>query len=291
MSWLIIQSLINGLLAGGVYALIAVGVTIIFGVMRVVNFASSAYLVVGMYMTWWLYSLTGLSNYALIPLSILLMVVWAYLTFRLAIIPVLNRDRNATIITTVGLTFFLQNMMILIFGKMSLSVPSPIKTTSIGIGEYTLALPRIIAFCTAVLLVLAVSFLLSKTKIGRAMRATSESKEISEMLGINTNRVFAVAWILGIVMTGIAGALITPIYMVETTVGQVFRTTALMSVVLGGLGDIKGAFLGGIILGIVEAYVSSFVNANLGPAGMFIVFLTVLYFMPNGLFGNGERVA
>lgn len=289
--WLFGQTLINGIMAGGVYALLAVGVTIIFGVMRIVNFAAGSFLVVGMYMTWLGYSLTGLSNYALIPFTLVAIAIIAYVIFKLTMAPIINRERNSAIIITVGLSFLLQNLMILIFGSVSLTIPSAIKTTSLELGTLAISYPRLIAFGVSVLLVIFVSLLLNKSSIGRAMRSTSESVEISEMLGINTKRIFEIAWVLGICLTGLAGLLITPLYYVESAVGTLFRTTPMIAVVLGGMGDIKGALISGIFIGIVEAIVSTYLSANMGPAGIFVVFIAVLFFRPSGLFGKGERVA
>lgn len=289
--WLFGQTLINGIMAGGVYALLAVGVTIVFGVMRIVNFAAGSFLVVGMYMTWLGYSITGFSNYALIPFTLLSIAIIAYVIFKLTMAPIINTQRNSAIIITVGLSFLLQNLMILIFGSVSLTVPSDIKTTSMAIGTLAISYPRLIAFLVSLLLVVLVSVLLNKSSVGRAMRSTSESVEVSEMLGINTKRIFEIAWVLGICLTGLAGLLITPLYYVESGVGTLFRTTPMIAVVLGGMGDIKGAFISGIFLGIIEALVSTYLSANMGPAGIFVVFLVVLYFFPNGLFGKGERVA
>ncbi len=289
--WTLGQSLINGLLAGGIYSLIAVGITIIFGVMRIVNFAAGSFLVVGMYVTWWGYSLVGVSNYALIPFTLIMMGIIAGVVFKLAMEPVLTKERNAAIIVTVGLSFFLQNLMILIFGSVSLTLPSDIKTTSIKIGEFSVSCPRLIAFAASLLLVILVSNLLNRTSMGRAMRATAESIEISETLGIRTKRVFLYAWILGICLTSLAGLFITPLYYVESAVGSLFRTTPMIAVVLGGMGNIKGAMIGGIVLGLVEALVSIYISSDMGPAGIFVLFTIVLYFFPNGLFGKGERVA
>lgn len=289
--WLFGQTLINGIMAGGVYALLAVGVTIIFGVMRIVNFAAGSFLVVGMYMTWLGYSLTGFSNYILIPFTLISIAVIAYIIFKLTMAPIINKERNSAIIITVGLSFLLQNLVILIFGSVSLTVPSEIKTNSLAIGTFAISYPRLIAFVVSLLLVVLVSTLLNKTSIGRAMRSTSESIEISEMLGINTRRIFEIAWVLGICLTGLAGLLITPLYYVESAVGILFRTTPMIAVVLGGMGNIKGAFISGIFLGIIEAIVSTYISANMGPAGIFVVFIVALYFFPNGLFGKGERVA
>ena len=289
--WYFLQTVINGIFSGGVYALIAVGITIIYGVMRMMNFASGAYLMVGMYITYLGFMLTGLSNYLLIPFTIVVSALAAWASFRLAIMPILSRDKTSSIIVTVGLSFFFQNLVILIFGANPLTLPSDIQLSSLKIGSFLISLPRFIAFCVSIVLVLALFFLLDRTLIGRAMRATSENVEVCEMLGVNTKKMFTAAWVLGIVLTSIAGLLLTPIYAIQSSTGATFRTTGLMAVVLGGLGDIRGAFLCGILIGVVEALVASYINTNMGALGIFILLLVVLRFRPSGLFGRGERVA
>ena len=291
MLWLFVQSLINGILSGGVYALVAVGITVIFGVMKMVNFASGEFLMFGMYITWASYELTHLSTYANLPLVMLGMALVGFLCYNLAIRPVLAKGSTAFILVTVGLSYFLQNLMELILGPTFRTVPSEIKNSSLALGDFTVGLPRLIALAIAAVLVLAISLLLNKTLLGKAMRATSEKPEIAQMLGINIKTTYATAFIMGVVLTGVAGLLLTPLYYVYPQAGKMYSTTALMAVVLGGMGNIKGSLIGGMAIGIIEAVVGTLVASDLGPAGIFVLFLIVLYVKPQGLFGKGERVA
>ena len=238
--WYFTQNIINGIFAGGVYALIAVGITVIYGVMRMINFASGAYLMVGMYITYLGYALTGWDAYMLIPFTVVVSAVIAWASFKLTISPILNRDKTTAIIVTVGLSFFFQNLVILIFGANPLTIPTEIQLKSLMVGPFIISLPRLIAFVASMALVLVFHLLLNRTMFGQAIRATSENVEVSEMLGVNTRNMFAIAWVLGIVLTSIAGLLLTPIYAIQSSTGATFRTTGLMAVVLGGLGDIRG---------------------------------------------------
>ena len=289
--WTIGQSIINGVLNGGVYALIAVGITIVFGVMRLINFASGSFLVLGMYFTWLGYALTGWDVYYLFPFAIISSIIFGYLSFRLSLMPILNKSREAGLLITVGLSYVLQNLMLIIFGQNPLSVPSALGDAAINIGGFIISVPRLLAFLVALICVIGVSLFLSKTRFGISMRATSENTEVSEMLGIKTKKVFTIAWTLGIVLTGIAGLMITPLYFVQSSMGSAFRTTPMIAVILGGLGNIKGAFLAGIILGVVEALVSTLIAADLGPLGVFAAYLIIFWLKPQGLFGKGERIA
>lgn len=291
MLWVIIQSIINGILMGGVYALIGVGITIIFGVMKMVNFAAGSYLVWGMYFTYVFHLLTGWNCYLLIPFVIVAMAIFGYLTFQLSIRRVLDVGGTSFILITVGLSYFLQNLAEMIFGTTPKTVPSTINTSSIMIGNYSIGLPRFIAFCAMLVLVLMVNALLTKTNLGRAMRATSEKPEVAKMIGINTDRTYTIAFIIGVVFAGLAGLFLTPLYYVTPTVGSIFRTSALMVCVMGGLGDIKGALVAGIIVGVVESLVGTVVSADLGTVAVCVLFLIVLYVKPQGILGKGERRA
>lgn len=291
MLWVVVQSIINGILMGGVYALIGVGITIIFGVMKMVNFAAGSYLVWGMYFTYLGYMLFGTNCYILIPFVLICMAAFAFITFRLSIKQVLNTGGTSFILITVGLSYFLQNLAELLFGTTPKTVPSAINTNAIRIGAFSIGLPRFIAFIAMVILVVLVNALLTKTNLGRAMRATAEKPEVAKMLGINTDFTYTIAFIIGVVFAGLAGLLLTPLYYVTPTVGSIFRTSAMMVCVLGGLGDIKGALFAGVIVGIVESLVGTVVSADLGTVAVCVLFLVVLYVKPQGLLGKGERRA
>lgn len=290
-TWIIQQSILNGLMMGGIYALISTGVTIIFGVMRMVNFAMGDFLTVGMYMTFIGYSMLGGNAYLQIPFVIASMAFIAWLCFKLTLNNVLGKSSTAYILMTVGLSFVLQNMLQIIFGANYRTVPSNLNSKLIMIGDLSIQLPRLIAFVVALVLILAISIVMSKTSLGRAMRATAEKVHVAEMLGIDTRRTFTFAFILGIVLAGIAGLLLTPIYDIKPTSGTIFKSTALMIVVLGGVGSIRGAFICGMFVGLVEALVATFISADLGPAAVFVFFLLVVYFKPQGLFGRKGRTA
>ena len=219
------------------------------------------------------------------------MAIIAYVSFKLTLANVLGKSSTAYILMTVGLSFILQNLAQLIFGANYKTVPAAVNNISIPLGPFNLALPRLIAFVVALLLIFLISELIGKTNLGRAMRATSEKTNVSEMLGIDTKRTFTIAFIIGIVLAGIAGLLLTPMYDIKPTTGATFKSTALMIVVLGGIGSIRGAFICGMFVGLVEQLISTFISADLGPAAVFIFFLLVVYKKPQGLFGRKERTA
>lgn len=290
MLWLLGQALINGLLAGGIYALVAIGITIIFGVMKMVNFAMGTYLMLGMYATLVCYKIFKVNCYALIPFVIIIMAMVGYASFKTLMKPALSRGGQVPLLVTIGLSFVLQNLAQILFGASPQSVPSDIKSTFIPIGPFSVPLPRLIALGVASLMVVFINLVFNRTLLGRTMRATAENAEVAQILGVRTNIIFVIAFIMGISMAGLSGLLLTPLYFVTPTTGSIFRTFGIMTVVLGGLGSIKGALVGGLMIGITEALTGAFVDQNLGSLGVFILFLVVLYLKPRGLFGIGERV-
>ena len=294
-SWIVGQSIINGLLAGGVYSLVGVGMTIIFGVMKMVNFAAGSYLVWGMYFTYfWQLMLGGkVSPYLLIPLVVLSMIIFGYITFKLTIRRVLGSSDTSYILITVGLMFFLTNLAETVFGTKpyAVYVPFEYKSGAFILGSLNFGHPRLAAFGVLLILVLGVHILLNYTLLGRTMRATAENSEVAKMLGINTERIFTIAFILGVTLAALAGLLVTPLYLVSISASFAFRTAPLMVIVLGGLGSIKGSFFGGLLAGIVESMVTTLVDPQLSVASISILFLIVVYLRPQGLFGKKMRTA
>ena len=316
-SWIVGQAIINGFLAGGVYSLVGVGITIIFGVMKIVNFAAGSYLVWGMYFTYfWQATLGGtISPYLLIPLVILSTIIFGYISFKLTVRKVLNTSDTSYILITVGLMFFLQNLAETFVGTRPLSVyvPEAYKNGSFvlrdvitwivpslsenqafmesQLGLLTFGYPRLIAFGVMLLLVLGVSMLLNRTLLGRAMRATSENPEVAKMLGVNAEATFTIAFILGVTLAALAGLLITPLFYVSVSASLAFRTAPLMVIVLGGMGSIKGSLYGGILVGIVESLVTTLIDTQLSVASISVLFLIVIYLRPQGLFGKKTRTA
>lgn len=289
---MLLQSILNGLVMGGVYALISVGLTIIFGVMKMINFAQGEFLMIGMYATWVLHRLTGYSPYALVVPVMLIMFVLGQIVFRVVIKPIVGRPSMNFVVVTMGLAFVLVSIIQLLYSPTYQTVVTTVKDSSVRIGDsLAVGAPRVIACCVMVVVVFIVYMFLKKTDLGRAMRATSENIEVAQMLGVNTTRVFAFAFSLGVTLAGMCGLLLTPIYYVYPNVGQPFKTISMAIVVLGGLGNIGGAVLGGLIAGVVEAVLGSYVSADIAPAGIYVILILILALKPDGLFGKGVRKA
>ncbi|MDR1519753.1 MAG: branched-chain amino acid ABC transporter permease [Planctomycetota bacterium] len=292
-----LQTLINGLLIGGVYALIAVGLSMIHGVMKIVNFAQGDFLTIGMYFSYILYLYMpkgSLPYWLLIPVAIL-MFLFGVVVFRTSINRVIGKGDSNYILLTLGLSYLVQNVLQLIFGPnfRSLEVSRELKYGSISFFDDAMMLshPRLIAFAGALIFVTLITYFLARTDLGRAMRATAESTTVAKTLGINVTRVFTIAFCLGTAFAGIAGLLMTPMFLISPQVGTTFSTIAMCAMVLGGLGNLKGAMIGGIILGLVESLSSNYLTMDIAPVIINTVLMLVLIFRPYGIFGKGARRA
>lgn len=289
------QVIINGLLTGGVYALVAVGITMIHGVMKIVNFAQGDFLAIGMYLAYAMYRLLpagSLPYWLLIPVGAAMYLIGCII-FSTTVKKVIGKGDSNYILLTIGLSYLIQNVIQLIFGPDFKSVPvsDALRYGNISLGELAMSTPRVIAFLAAAAFVLFISWFLGKTDIGRAMRATSENRVIAESLGIRTGTIYITAFALGTVFAGVAGLLMSPMFMLSPKVGGQFSTIAMSAMVLGGLGNIKGALVGGLIIGLVESLCSTYVSVNLSQAAINIVLMLVLIFKPYGLFGKKGRTA
>lgn len=281
-----IQTVINGLMVGGVYALVAVGLTLIFGVMGIVNFAQGEFVMLGMYGSWLLASVLRIAPYPGMLIIGPIMFFVGFLVYKLLIARVVGKGDEAYILLTIGLSILLQNLALMVWGADYQSVATPLKDAAIHIGNLSIQVPRLIAFIVGMALIVALSYILNKTDMGRAMRACAENREVSSLLGINPNQIYTIAFGLGIVLAGIGGSLLTPMFYVFPTVGALFNTTAFVVVVLGGMGSVIGALLGGLIIGIVEALAGTYIALDLSQLGTFLIFLLVMFIRPSGIFGR-----
>ncbi|WRS27536.1 branched-chain amino acid ABC transporter permease [Oscillospiraceae bacterium MB08-C2-2] len=290
-----LQVIINGLLIGGVYSLVAVGITMIHGVMKIVNFAQGDFLAMGLYFTYVMYSFLppgSVPYWLLVPVGAA-MYLAGCIFFSTTIKKVIGKGDSNYILLTIGLSYIIQNLIQLIFGPdyKSIAVSDQLRNGAVSLGSVSLSKARIIAFIAAAAFAVFVNWFLSSTDIGRAMRATSENRVIAESLGIRTNTVFITAFAMGTVFAGISGLLISPIFLLSPKVGTQFSTIAMSAMVLGGLGNIKGALIGGLIIGLVESMTSSYVGVLLAQAAINIVLMLVLVFRPYGLFGKKGRAS
>ncbi len=278
------QVAVSGILLGGVYALISIGLTLIFGVLRVINFAHGEFLMVAMYATYWLFHLYGLDPYVSIIVVTALLFVLGLLTQTVIIRPILNAPSSMQIFATVGLSIVFQNAALLIWKGDYRSVETAYSKAVLNVGPLLVGVSRLVAFLVALAITVGIFLFLKRTYVGKAIRCTAQDRTAALLMGINTNRIYLITFAIGTALVGIAGALLIPIYPTFPTVGAYFVLIAFVVVVLGGLGNMTGALLGGLIIGLVEAFSGFYVPAY-KEAVYFVVFILVLLVRPTGLFG------
>jgi len=289
---LISQVVVNGILFGSMYGIAAIGLSLIFGTMRIVFIAQGSVIVLTSYFCFWLFSLLGIDPYlSLIPVllvSLLLGAAFYYGLFREA---AALKDRIGSLLIAVGLMFFLENFMTVVWTPNPRAVVTSYGFTTFQILGVQLTLTRLIGLLIAVLAAVAVSMFLKKTLIGTAVRATSEDVEASTLMGINPDWVNIVTFAIGIGLAGIAGVTLATTYSFDPVYGFEFALKALIALTLGGIGRVYAALWGGIILGLIELLGTFFVGAGWAQGIVFMIFLLAMTFRPYGIFGGaGDKV-
>lgn len=278
------QIIVSGLLLGGVYAIISIGLTMIFGVIRIVNFAHGELLMLAMYLTYYLY-LHGVDPYLAAVVVVPLLFLLGVLIQRVMIQPILETPATVKILSTLGLSVALQNLALMLWKADYRTVKTGYQSAVVMLGATAVSYPRLVAFLAA-LAVAAVLFVFLKTTFtGKAIRAVAQDRGAAMMMGINVHRTYMVAFGIGAALVGLAGALLMPLYYVFPTVGQMFVLISFVVVVLGGLGSIPGAFVGGLLIGLIESLAGAFIDPQLKEAVYFVIFFLVLLFKPSGIFG------
>ena len=288
----ILEDAINGILMGSIYGLTALGLTVIFGVLKVINFAHGSLLMVGMYAAFWAVTLTGLHPYLALIIVVPVMYYFGYVMQDIIIKPIFKaekdvREPTTVIIVTTGVWYILDNLSLLIFGPQYRTLPiNPLKGKMVEFWGMMVSVPKLWGFFAAVITAVTIYWFFQHTRMGRAIRSTSLDREAASLMGINQYKVYNIAFGIGTATAGIAGVALVPFYNVYPTVGVLFDIKCYIIVVLGGLGSIAGAMLGGIIIGLIESIGPGFMTATWTEAIVYGLFLLVLFIKPSGLFGE-----
>jgi branched-chain amino acid transport system permease protein len=281
----VLSSLANGVMLGGLYALIALGLTLIFGVMKVINFAHGSLMMLAMYATFWLATVLRLDPYLSLLLTVPAGFALGYAVQRVVIAPVLRDAEHNQLLMTLGLALFLDNLALVVFKADPRTLLTAYSQSTVALGDLRLNLPRLLAFGGALLITALLALFLKTTDLGRALRAAAEERDGAALVGIPVRRVYAVAFGLGSACVAAAGTMAVPFFYVSPEVGNTFVITAFVVVVLGGLGSFTGALLGGLLVGVVESLGGLFVHGSLAQIGIFLLFILVLLVRPAGLLG------
>jgi len=285
-SVVVFQALVSGLLMGGIYSLVAIGFTLIFGVLGIINFAQGALMAVGMYITLTLFTTYGIDPYLSLPICILALFLIGALIQRLTIRPIMDAPAHNQLLLTLGITLLIVNLLMVLFKSDPRIIQSGISGTRMFIGEVMVSFPRLVAFAGGLIIATGLFLFMDRTDLGKAIRASAEEREGSALVGINVKRIHLIAFGLGTACAGAAGCLMTPFFTLTPTAGDTFITIMFAVVVLGGMGNMLGSLLGGIIIGLVEALGAVFLPGASRLLGVFLVFILVLLFRPTGLLGR-----
>ncbi|GLQ38457.1 branched-chain amino acid ABC transporter permease [Rhizobium albus] len=283
---ILIPSLINGLTTGALYALVALGLTLIYGVLHIINFAHGALLMLALFGVFFLNQIFGIDPYWALLIVPPAMFVIGYGLQR-GIIGKASHGRDENILlVTLGLSIIIENMSLYFFRSDTRTVDTPYSFEVVEFAGAFLPLPKVIAFFGALITAGLLWAFMSKTDLGRAIRALAKERKGARLVGINVDHVFAMSFGIGIGCLGVAACLLMPSYYVNPQVGYGFVLIAFTTVVLGGMGSFVGAMIGGLIIGVVEAMGGLFLGDSLGQFGIFAIFILILLFRPTGLLGH-----
>lgn len=283
-----LQSLISGILIGGVYALIGIGLTIIFGVMRVINFAHGDILMIGMYGTYFLFTFFHIDPFVSIIITIPLMFLYGAFLQKVFINRALNALPQNQILLTIGMGLIMSNTIMLAFTSDYKILSTTYSSSSVTILGISVSEPLVVSFAITIAITAALYWFLYRTDLGQAIRATAQDREAAQLMGINVRRMSMIAFGIGSALAGTAGALISPTYYIFPQVGSVFTLKAFVITVLGGMGSIVGATLGGVLIGVAESVGGVYIGSGWKDVIVFVLFLLVLLFRPSGLLGTSK---
>ena len=286
-----LQQIINGLALGSVYALLALGYTMVYGIIQLINFAHGEIYMIGAFAGF--YSASTL-KLPLLPTLLVAMAVSALagiIIEKIAYKPLRNSPRIALLITAIGISLFLQNAMRLLVGSNPKPFPDLINAGSINIGPIQIEIKTILMFVVSALLVILLQFIVYKTKVGKAMRASSQDMEAASLMGINVDNTISLTFAIGSALAGIAGVLVAISYpSITPYMGAMPGLKAFVAAVLGGIGSIPGALVGGIAIGLLETFSKAYISTNFSDAIVFAILIIILLIKPSGLLGKKTNV-
>lgn len=284
----LLQAVISGVLLGGVIGLVSMGLSLVFGVMRIVNFAHGELVVLGMYGAFVLYSAFGLNPALAIPVLAPLLFLFGMVMYVLLFERIVTRatDLLPQLSLTVGISFLLQNVMQMVFSPTQKSITIDWTTTYFNLGEVFMSQAHLIAFAVSTVVMVLLWLFLARTDFGRSMRAMVDDNDVARMVGISSRKVYASAMGISSALAAVGGIILMIYYPVTPHTGILFLPLAFVAVVLGGMGNVLGAFVGGIIIGVVQQLTAVYVAYQLQNAGLLLVFIAILLVRPSGLFGK-----
>ncbi len=283
---ILLQTLVSGVLIGLIYALVAIGLTMIFGVMDIVNFAHGEFLMLGMYSTFWLFSLYALDPLVTLPFTVLMLFAFGVLLYRCVIVKIINAPMLSQIFTTFGLMILLRGVAQFLWKPDFRSVENSMVSGGVKLLGMQMGRPQLVAGLGAILVTGLLYFFLNRTKLGVALEATAADKDAARLMGIDSQKMFSLAWGIGAACAGAAGVLLATFFPIFPDVGATFILLAFVVVNLGGFGSVTGAFWAGMLVGVIEVMGGLLLGPQYKLAIVLVLFLGVLMFRPQGLMGK-----
>lgn len=279
-------AVINGILMGGIYTLVASGLTLIYGVLHIINFAHGSLLMVAMFGVFYLVTKLGVDPYLSLFITMPTMFVMGYVLYKYFIGKLsYGKDENILLIT-LGLSIVIENLALMFFTGDSRTISLSYSDKMFEVGPLLIGLPKVISFVAAMVMCALLGIFITQTDTGRAIRAVAKERMGARLVGIDVDKVFAISFGLGMATLGAAASLLMPIFYVSPTTGHVFVMVAFTVVVLGGMGSFLGAVVGGLIVGLTESFGGLYLGESLGQIGISLIFILILLFRPSGLFGD-----
>jgi branched-chain amino acid transport system permease protein len=286
----LLQHLVNTIILGGTYALLGIGLTLIFGIMRVVNFTHGELYAFGGYAVFLLTAILGINFFVALVVAIGFGLVLGALIEFMLLRPMRAADIDTTMLVMIGAWIVLQNTELLAWGGVAKSIPSPFSEAPLAFGPVSVSVLRIFVLVVASVLIAGTYGLIHFSKLGKAMRATFQDRDTAALMGVNINGICTATFAIGSSLAAAAGALLGPVFLVTPTMGDLASLKAFAIVILGGLGSITGATLGGFILAFVEEIGAGYISSGYRDAMGFLIIILVLLFRPTGLFARAERI-
>ncbi|NLW23129.1 MAG: branched-chain amino acid ABC transporter permease [Tissierellia bacterium] len=280
------QIIVNGILMGFIYSLVAIGLTLTWGTMGIPNFAHGDFLMLSMYLAFWAFELIGIDPLLMLPICILAIFILGVLTYKGIISRVIDGASLTALLATFGLGMFLKNLAQFLWTPNYRYINDALVSGKIiKLGNIVLGVPQIVAAVGSILLVVVIVYFMENTRTGKAIQATALNRNTALLMGINTSKIFAITFGITGACVGAAGALMSSFFPIYPTLGSLFSTLSLVIVALGGLGSIKGALYGGLIIGLTEAIGGYFLGTQFKYLLVFLIYLIVIQVRPKGLFG------
>ena len=280
------QVILNGLIIGGTYALMAVGLTFLLGFMDLVNMAHGELYMLGAYFTFFFIVTAGLPHVIGIPLAIVVAFLFGLGVERVFLRPLWDKDILIRMLMTVGISIALPNLVTVLVTALPRKVPSPIQANPVVIGPLRIAPVQFVIVTVSILLIISFHLFMQRTKTGKAMRATFQDKEVAAAMGINTKRIYAFTFAIGCAMAAASGALLSMVYNVTPTMGSMASSKSFAVVILGGLGNFAGAIIGALIVGVTESFASTYISTGYKDAVAFVLLILILMIKPSGIMGK-----